>query len=105
MSSSTRHIRPVPDETTATATAEGRVRHFLSAPRTMLIGGVWEPAVSGRVFDTVDPATGSVLTQVPDGDHQDIDRAVGAARRAFANPDWRRRAPSTAACCCTASPT
>lgn len=90
MSSSTRHIHPIPDETTATATAEARVRHFLSAPRTMLIGGVWEPAASGRVFDTVDPATGSVLTQVPDGDHQDIDRAVGAARRAFADPSWRR---------------
>ncbi|QPP10324.1 aldehyde dehydrogenase family protein [Streptomyces bathyalis] len=59
----------------------------------MLIGGNWVPASSGRVFDTVDPATGGVLTQVPDGDEHDIDRAVSAARRAFADPQWRRVSP------------
>ncbi|QKV97639.1 aldehyde dehydrogenase family protein [Streptomyces sp. NA02950] len=59
----------------------------------MLIGGAWVPAVSGHVFDSVDPATGSVLTQVPDGDAQDVDRAVTAARRAFNDSNWRRMSP------------
>ncbi|MFB6980750.1 aldehyde dehydrogenase family protein [Streptomyces scopuliridis] len=72
---------------------EDKVQGFLSAPRAMLIGGAWVPSVSGRLLDTADPATGSILTQVPDGDEQDVDRAVTAARRAFEDTAWRRMSP------------
>ena len=41
------------------------------------------PALSGRYFDTVDPATATVITQVAEGDAADIDAAVKAARAAF----------------------
>ncbi|WP_308460683.1 aldehyde dehydrogenase family protein [Streptomyces sp. Ru72] len=75
------------------AEARGKVQRYLSAPRTMLVGGAWVPAVSGRTFDTLDPATGTVLTQVSDGDAADIDRAVAAARRAFQDSRWRRMSP------------
>ncbi|MDX2911339.1 aldehyde dehydrogenase family protein [Streptomyces griseiscabiei] len=73
--------------------AQDKVRRFLASPRPLLIGGSWVPAASGRVFDTVDPATGTVLTQVADGDGEDVDRAVAAARRAFGDPGWRRLSP------------
>jgi phenylacetaldehyde dehydrogenase len=75
------------------ADAAGAVGRFLAEPRTMLIGGRWVGALSGRSFASVDPATGAVLTTVPDGDAADVDRAVTAARRAFDDPGWRRMSP------------
>ena len=54
----------------------------------MLIDGAWVEAGSGKHFDVFDPATGDVLARVPDGGPEDVDRAVGAARRAFEG-GWR----------------
>ncbi|GGS16918.1 putative aldehyde dehydrogenase DhaS [Streptomyces humidus] len=81
---------PPPAPETGPAEAHEKVRRYLSEPRTMLVGGAWVPAVSGGTFDTLDPATGTVLTQVSEGDAADVDRAVAAARRAFQDPRWRR---------------
>lgn len=86
-------VKGTPVAATAVDTPEEKVRRFLATPRLQLIGGHWAPAESGRVFDTLDPATGDVLTQVPDGAAEDIDAAVAAARRAFENPGWRRMSP------------
>src|SRR2546428_9726202 len=50
-------------------------------PGRLLIGGQW---VDGsKKFDTVNPATGEVLTEVAEASREDVDRAVQAARRAF----------------------
>jgi aldehyde dehydrogenase (NAD+) len=49
----------------------------------MLIDGQWVPAVSGKTFETRNPATGELLATVAEGDRADIDRAVVSARRAF----------------------
>jgi hypothetical protein len=57
-----------------------KVEEFLTQKRKMLIGGQWVEAASGKTFDTFNPATGEVLTCVPEGDREDIDRA--ARRRA-----------------------
>jgi acyl-CoA reductase-like NAD-dependent aldehyde dehydrogenase len=57
-------------------------------PKGMLIGGEWTQAQSGETFDTVNPATGSVLAAVASGGAADVDRAVAAARRAFQEPSW-----------------
>ncbi len=54
----------------------------------LLIDGELRPAVSGRVFETVNPATGEVLGVVADGDATDMDAAISAARRAFDTTDW-----------------
>jgi aminomuconate-semialdehyde/2-hydroxymuconate-6-semialdehyde dehydrogenase len=54
------------------------IKHF--------IDGAFADPVSGRWFDDVDPSTGAVYAQVPDGDAADVDRAVAAAQRAF--PAW-----------------
>ncbi len=71
-----------------------RVSRFVSQPRKLLIDGKWEDAASGKSFATVNPASGEVLAQVAEGDKEDIDRAVKAARRAFESGPWRRMTPS-----------
>jgi phenylacetaldehyde dehydrogenase len=82
----------------ATAVSEVRVDHrvssFVSQPRKMLIDGQWVDAASRKTFATVNPASGEVLAQVAEGDREDIDRAVKAARRAFESGPWRRMTPS-----------
>jgi phenylacetaldehyde dehydrogenase len=63
---------------------------FISKPRKMLIGGKWVNAASGKTFPTYNPATGEVLAQIAEGDRQDIDAAVKAARKAFDSGPWPR---------------
>src|SRR3954467_2375898 len=56
----------------------------------MLIDGQWRDSVSGKTFDTVNPATEEVIAQVAEGDAADIDLAVKAARKAFDSGPWRK---------------
>ena len=65
------------------------------APGKLLINGQWSDG-SGKPFDTINPATGEVLTQVADASAHDVDQAVIAARKAFddtAGP-WRKMSAS-----------
>src|SRR5579863_7550766 len=71
-----------------------RVAEFIDKPRKMLINGKWVNAASGKTFPTYNPATGEVLTQIAEGDREDIDQAVRAARNAFDNGPWRRMTAS-----------
>jgi phenylacetaldehyde dehydrogenase len=73
---------------------DSRVSDFISQPRKMLINGKWVNAASGKTFPTYNPATGEVLAQVAEGDRQDIDAAVQAARRAFDSGPWSRMTAS-----------
>jgi len=59
----------------------------------MFINGQWVDAASGKTFDTPNPATGETLAKVAEGDAEDINRAVRAARAAFDGP-WSRMTPS-----------
>lgn len=61
-------------------------------PKRMLIDGKWLEAASGKTFETINPSTGEVLATVAEGDSEDIDRAVDAARRAFDGP-WSKFKP------------
>jgi phenylacetaldehyde dehydrogenase len=70
------------------------VSEFLEKPRKMLIDGKWVDAVSGKTFPTYNPATGEVLARVAEGDKQDIDAAVKAARKAFDTGPWSRLSSS-----------
>jgi aldehyde dehydrogenase (NAD+) len=54
----------------------------------LLIDGELVEAQSGRRFDNVNPATEEVLGQVADAGHEDMGRAISAARRAFDETDW-----------------
>lgn len=65
------------------------------APGKLLINGQWVEG-SGKSFDTINPATGEVLTQVAEAGPKDLDQAVAAARKAFddlAGP-WRKMSAS-----------
>jgi aldehyde dehydrogenase (NAD+) len=66
---------------------------FLDSPnQDMLIDGKRVPAASGKRFETRNPATGALLAMIADGDVEDVDRAVRAARTAFEGP-WRTMKP------------
>ncbi|MFY8057927.1 MAG: aldehyde dehydrogenase family protein, partial [Planctomycetaceae bacterium] len=56
----------------------------------ILIGDRFQPAISGRTFSTVNPATEDVICEVAEGDAADIDLAVRAARHAFDSGPWSR---------------
>ena len=74
---------------------EDRIQTFLSNPGKLLIDGQWVEAASGRTFETINPATEEKLAEVAHGEKEDIDRAVRAARQAFAyDSPWRRMSPS-----------
>ncbi len=60
--------------------------------KKMLIDGKWVDAASGKRFETHNPATGELLATVAEGDAEDINRAVAAARRAFEGP-WSKVKP------------
>ncbi|MGH2953544.1 MAG: aldehyde dehydrogenase [Solirubrobacterales bacterium] len=66
----------------------------LEPRRRAFIDGEFADAASGETFDRVNPATGQVVTEVAAGDSEDVDRAVGAARRAFAAGEWSRAEPA-----------
>ena len=74
--------------TAATPQIRNEVGEFISKPRKMLIGGKWVDSVSGKTFETYNPATGEILALVAEGDKQDIDLAVKAARKAFESGPW-----------------
>ncbi len=67
-----------------------QVADFIEKPRKMLINGNWVNSISGKTFPTYNPATGEILAQVAEGDREDIEQAVKAARKAFDQGPWRR---------------
>ena len=77
-----------------TVTLDRNVENFIGAPRQLFINGQWADAASGKTFETPDPATGETLARIAEGDAEDIDRAVRAARRAFEDGPWSRMTPS-----------
>src|SRR5277367_2975452 len=64
------------------------------SPGRLLINGEW--VEGSKKFDTINPATGEVLTQIVEASAQDVDRAVEAATKAFEdkNGPWRKMSAS-----------
>jgi aldehyde dehydrogenase (NAD+) len=60
------------------------------SPGRLLINNEWHDGT--KHFDTVNPATGEVLTQIVEASAEDVDRAVQAARSAFDDRSgpWRK---------------
>ena len=77
-----------------TVTLDRNVAEFLGAPRQLFINGQWADSASGRTFETPNPATGEILARVAEGEAEDINRAVKAARTAFEAGPWSRMTPS-----------
>jgi phenylacetaldehyde dehydrogenase len=70
------------------------VSSFIARKHKMLIDGKWIDSASGKTFPTYNPATGEVMAQIAEGDREDINRAVRAARKAFESGPWSRLTPS-----------
>lgn len=56
----------------------------------MLLNGKWVESSSGVSFTTLDPATESVIAEVPLGNRADVDHAVDAATKALYEGPWSR---------------
>ncbi|HEV8523115.1 MAG TPA: aldehyde dehydrogenase family protein [Terriglobales bacterium] len=63
-------------------------------PGKLLIGGEW--VQGSKTFETTNPATGEVLTEVVEATPREVDLAVAAARQAFDDPKsaWRKMSAS-----------
>ena len=48
------------------------------------------PAADGRTFQTIDPATEKPIAEIAHAGAEDVDRAVGAARRALEQGPWSK---------------
>ncbi len=76
---------------TTTLEKELKCSEFLRrGPHKLLIGGKWVPSASGKTFKTHNPANDAVLCEVAEGNKEDVDRAVKAARKAFEEGPWRK---------------
>ncbi|MEQ8211295.1 MAG: aldehyde dehydrogenase family protein [Lacipirellulaceae bacterium] len=54
------------------------------------IGGKWIPSASRKTLETIHPATEETVAEVAEGDKEDIDLAVRAARSQFDGGEWHR---------------
>ncbi len=59
-------------------------------PSELFINGRFVKAQSGKLFPTINPATGQILAEIAEGDRYDIDLAVKAARQSFDKGVWVR---------------
>jgi 1-pyrroline dehydrogenase len=57
-----------------------------------LVGGEWVDAADGGTEEIINPATGEAIAEVPKGTEADVDRAVEAAKKAWA--EWRGVTPA-----------
>jgi 4-(gamma-glutamylamino)butanal dehydrogenase len=58
------------------------------------LDGQFVNAASGKTYVWVNPATGQPLTHIASCDRKDVDLAVKAARRSFAQGVWSKRSPA-----------
>ncbi len=58
------------------------------------INGKYVDAASGKTFDSINPATGKVITSLAACGEEDVNRAVSAARNAFDAGSWAHMAPA-----------
>ena len=59
----------------------------------MYVDGDYHAAASGETFESRSPRDGGLVAPVARGDAADVDRAVAAARAAFADGRWHQRSP------------
>jgi aldehyde dehydrogenase (NAD+) len=59
-------------------------------PTKLLINNEWVDSVSGKKFETINPATEEVIAEIAQADAVDVDIAVEAAKKAFSEGEWTR---------------
>eukprot|EP01100_Stratorugosa_tubuloviscum_P006432 TRINITY_DN277_c0_g1_i2.p1 TRINITY_DN277_c0_g1~~TRINITY_DN277_c0_g1_i2.p1 ORF type:complete len:528 (+),score=274.24 TRINITY_DN277_c0_g1_i2:78-1661(+) len=56
----------------------------------LLINGKWVDSVSGKTFETINPATEQLIAKVSEAQKEDVDLAVEAANKAFYEGPWSK---------------
>ncbi|XP_030475550.1 aldehyde dehydrogenase family 2 member B4, mitochondrial-like [Syzygium oleosum] len=82
----------------STAAAAAALEELVTPPVQVcytqhLIDGQFVDSASGKTFPAYDPRTAEVIAHVAEGDAEDIDRAVAAARKAFDEGPWPKMTP------------
>lgn len=67
-----------------------RVEKFLQGTKKLYINGEFVESASAKTFETPNPATGETLATLYEGEAEDINRAVKAARKAFDEGKWSK---------------
>ena len=65
----------------------------LSIRHQAFINGEYVDAASGKTFASINPATGATNAMIAEGDVEDINRAVAAARHSFESGVWSEMPP------------
>lgn len=65
----------------------------INIPTGLFINGEFVAAKSGKTFSSEDPGTGKPLAHVAEGDAEDVDVAVRAARKRFQDLSWSEGNP------------
>ncbi|XP_062110280.1 benzaldehyde dehydrogenase, mitochondrial-like [Humulus lupulus] len=85
--------------TAAAAATEEFIQPSISVDYTkLMINGKFVDSASGKTFPTFDPRTGDLIANVAEGDAEDINRAVTAARNAFDEGPWPKMTPYERSC-------
>ncbi len=80
--------------TNVLTTADWTKRASAKVARTQLfIDGKFVDAASGKTFESINPRDGSLIANVAEGDAQDVNFAVAAAKKSFDAGTWREMAP------------
>ncbi len=70
-----------------------KVSEFLSTTRKMYINGEWVPSESGKIYESINPANGLILGTIYEGNREDVNKAVKAAKTAFKG-SWAKTSPA-----------
>ncbi|CAK9172798.1 unnamed protein product [Ilex paraguariensis] len=74
--------------------SKGSTESFIKVPEIkfakLFINGKFVDSISSKTFETIDPRTEEVIARVAEGDKEDVDLAVKAARSAFDHGPWPR---------------
>ena len=63
-------------------------------PAKLFLNGKFVNSVSKSLIEVRNPATGKLITSVPDANAVDVNKAVAAARTSFESKAWRGKDPS-----------
>jgi aldehyde dehydrogenase (NAD+) len=77
---------------TSTSTAPSKTLTIggrqISIPTGIFINNTFRPSISGATFSVENPATGRPVLEIAEGQPEDVDLAVSAARTAFQSSPW-----------------
>lgn len=77
-----------------TAAQYAALAQSIQLPTQAFVDGAFRPALSGKTFETTNPATGQSLAQIAACGPEDVDVTVAAAKAAYEDGRWSRLSPN-----------